>query len=440
MKNILLFFFLINTSTFFLSAQENLTLEQAISIGLENNFGLKIADKNIQIAENNNTWARAGKGPTLDLNGSFSNTAVNDNNPASFLQGTYYNGSLGATLDANWVLYSGGRIQVVKEQLNLSVSQQQLLRSQEVHDLLRAITQSYTEVLFQIERRGFLYEVFDLSKGRLDFELVKRDFGQSNTYNILQFEDAVTGDSINLANQDNQIEIAKRNLYQTLNLSGFPSYTFTESLQLTQEELDLEKLQTLLAEENYTLKTLGVLAQLDQLNTALEQSGRRPTVSFNGSIGTSGSAFKFFADNPNTGDPFKTQLSNRFNGGLNLNFNWNLYDGNLTKQNIAAAKLQEEISQLSQLEAKAELYNQLEILLENYNHQVYILTLTEVQIKNARKNIEISEERFKSGQISSLDYRAAQNQFLNVADNRVNAIYSLLISKSEIDWLVGTFD
>ncbi len=440
MKSIFSFFFFLSAFNLALSAQEPLTLEKAISIGLENNFGLKIADKNIQIAENNNTWARAGKGPTLDLNGNFSNNLVNDNNPASFLQGTYYSGSLGASLDGNWVLYSGGRIQVAKDQLDLSVRQQQLLRSQEVHNLLREITQNYAEVLFQMERRGFLYEVFDLSKGRLSFEMVKREFGQSNAYNILQFEDAVLTDSINLLNQVNQIEIAKRNLYQTLDVSGFPNYTFSESLQNTQEELDVEKLQSLLDEENYTLKTLQVLAQLDQLNTAMQQSNRRPTLSLNGSVGASANAFKFFADDPNTGDPFKTLLSNRLNGALGLNFNWNLYDGNLNKQNVAAAKLQEEATQLSQLEAKAELYNQLEILLENYNHQVYVLTLTEAQIKNAKKNIEISEERFKASQITSLDYRAAQNQYLNVANNRVNAVYTLLITKSEIDWLVGTFE
>ena len=430
-----------------LSAQEVMTLEKAISTGLGNNYGIKISEKNIAIAETNNTWARAGKGPTVDLNGSFTNTLIDDNNPASFLRGTFYSGSIGASLDADWVLYSGGRIGIAKDQLNLLVHQQKLLRSQEVHNLIREITQGYADVIFQIERNTFLKEVFNLSKERLAYENVRKEFGQSNSFNILQFEDALTTDSINLINQENAIDIAKRNLYLTLDLPGFQpayrtgrQYIFDESLNITREELDVEKLKATLEEENHTLKTLGVLAQLDLLNTNLQEVSRKPTVSLNGSVGISESAFKFFADNPATGDPFETQFSNRINGNLNVVANWNLYDGNLKKQNIAAAKIQEEIAQLSILEAKAQLHNQLEILLQNYDHQLNLLDLTEVQIQNARRNIEISEERFKAGQITSLDYRAIQNQFLGAANNRVNAIYNLLITKSEIDWLVGTFE
>jgi len=104
-------------------SQNTMTVEKALSIGLENNFGIKIADKAIQIAENNNTWARAGKTPTVDLNGYYNNNLVNDSNPASFLQGTYYNTSLGATANVNWVLYNGGRIQINKDQLDLAVRQ-----------------------------------------------------------------------------------------------------------------------------------------------------------------------------------------------------------------------------------------------------------------------------------------------------------------------------
>lgn len=423
-----------------LFSQEVMTLEKAIATGLENNFGIKIAEKNIAIAEVNNSWARAGKGPTVDLNGSFSNTLINDQNPASFLQGTFYTGNLGVTVDASWVIYSGGRIAIAKDQLGLQVNQQKLLRSQEVHNLMRTILQDYTDVLFQLARVNFQTEIFNLSKERLTYENVRKEFGQSNSFNILQFEDALVTDSINLLNQNNGVEIAKRNLYLTLNLQGNQNFVFEEKLSLSSEELDVAKMKTALEEENYTLKTLRVLAQLDRLNTTLQEANRKPTVSLNGSIGATEQAFKFFKDDPMTGDPFETLFSNRFSGNLTLAANWNIYDGNLRKQNIQTAKLQEEITQLSMLEAKASLYNQLDLLLENYNHQLALLNLTEVQIKNARRNIDISEERFKAGQITSLDFRAIQNQYLAAANNRVNAIYNLVITKLEVDWLVGTFE
>ena len=77
-----IFFFL--CCPFLLLAQEEMTLEKAIAIGLENNYGIKISDTNIAIAENNDSWAVAGSGITLDLNGSFTNNLINNQNPASF--------------------------------------------------------------------------------------------------------------------------------------------------------------------------------------------------------------------------------------------------------------------------------------------------------------------------------------------------------------------
>ena len=119
--------------------------------------------------------------------------------------------------------------------------------------------------------------------------------------------------------------------------------------------------------------------------------------------------------------------------------NYNLYDGGARKTVIESARMQEEIDKLNLIEAKAELNNQLDILIENYNNQKTILDLTESQIQLAQQNLDITEERFKKGQVTSIDYRTVQNQYLNSAFGRARAIYNLLVTKSEIDFLVGTF-
>ena len=437
MKYIYIYFFCFFSIAAF--GQESMTLEKALSIGLENNFGIKIADKSIEIAENNNTWARAGKTPTIDLNGSFTNNLVNDNNPASFLQGTYYAGSLGVTADANWVLYNGGRIKLNKKQLDLVVDQQKLNKSSDINLLFRSIYQQYYEVIFQQEQLEVLNQVLELSQDRLAYENTKREFGSSNTYNLIQFESSVLADTNAIMSQEQRVEIAKRNLYNTLDILGYEDYSFEERLSINQEPIDTDKLKQVLSEENYTIKSLEMIASLNQLNTGLAKAATKPTFSVSGSIGFSQNGFNFFADNPNTGDPFPFQMSNRITGGVNAFLNYNLYDGGVRKDNIQSAKLQEEVDQLSIVEAKAELNNQLDILIDNYQNQLDLLTITDRQIQLASTNLEITEERFKAGQLTSLDYRNVQNQFLNAAYGKVGAIYSLLITKSEIDFLVGVF-
>ena len=76
------FFFIIN---FFLcislSAQEKLSLAQAIEIGIQNNYQIEIAKQNLQVANNNNDWGAAGRYPRLDFNINSINTFVKLNIP-----------------------------------------------------------------------------------------------------------------------------------------------------------------------------------------------------------------------------------------------------------------------------------------------------------------------------------------------------------------------
>ena len=422
-----------------LSAQENLTLEKALSIGLDNNFDIKIADVDIKIAENSNTWARAGKTPTIDLQGSFTNNITRDNNPASFLQGTFYTGSLGLSANADWVIYNGGRIQLNKEQLMLAVDQQKLNKSIGINALFRSIYQGYYEVIFQQEQLNVLEQVFALSKDRLAYENAKRDYGASNSFNLIQFESSVMADSNSVISQNQLVKTAKRNLYQILDLKGNQDYRFEERLSITPEVIDETQLKELLSEENYTLKSLEMIAALNRLNTGIAKSATKPIVSLSGSLGFAENGFKFFADDPQTGEAFPFLDSNRYTGNLSAQIVYNLYDGGVRRDNIQNAKLTEAIDQLSILDAKAELNNQLDILISNYKNQVQLLNITDQQINLAQRNIEITKERFKAGQVTSLDFRNVQNQYLNAAFSKVGALYALLTTTSEIDFLVSKF-
>ena len=435
-----LFSILLVFGIFYVNGQPEMILPRAISIGLENNYQVKVDEKFILIAENNNSWARAGKLPTVDLSANFSNTITQDNNPASFLRGEFYNGSLSGNLGINWVVYAGGRVQIVKDQLDLAVNQERLNQETGMQELIRNIYQDYYEVLFQQERLLVLESTLNLSKIRLSYEETRRDFGATNSFNLIQFQNAVLTDSVNLVNQIQQIEIAKRNLYNTLDIVGFAEYNFPERLQLQDEEIDANSLAEILREDNYTLKSLEMLADLNRLNTKLERTSMLPTVSVNASVGAAENAFKIFADNPMTGEPYDLLFSNRFTGNVGASANWRLYDGGIRKDNIANAQIQEDIDRLSLEQTVANLGNQLEILIDNYDNQRRILELTDAQIALAERNLEITEERFKSGLVSSIDFRNVQIQYLNAAFAKVNAIYSLIITKSEIDFLVGKFD
>ncbi|MEM8569242.1 MAG: TolC family protein, partial [Bacteroidota bacterium] len=57
--------------------QEIMTLESAIDLALENNYGIKIARSNQKIAENNSTLGNAGFLPVVTLDANQNNSQVN---------------------------------------------------------------------------------------------------------------------------------------------------------------------------------------------------------------------------------------------------------------------------------------------------------------------------------------------------------------------------
>ena len=85
MRKILLFLLGMGLVSNLMRAQEVLGLADAIAVALEQNYQIRIADQNADIAERNNDWAVAGRFPSLDALLGFNNGYTNINNPASFL-------------------------------------------------------------------------------------------------------------------------------------------------------------------------------------------------------------------------------------------------------------------------------------------------------------------------------------------------------------------
>jgi len=434
---LLIGFFLIEDN---LSGQRQLTLQDAIAKGLDNNHNIKITEKQIEIAENSNSWARAGKYPTITADVNWNNNLTRENNQASFLRGEFYVGSLSPGINMNWVLYNGGLTGSTKESLEANVDLQRQLSSTTVQQTIQSIHQAYYDVLLQESRYNTLIETLELSADRLDYEEARKEFGSSNTFSLIQFEDAYLADSSQLVLQGNIVQAARRNLIRAMNDDVTPAYyDLVDELAIPDASMNATELEDQLLAGNPDLQILDVNARIAAINTKIEKTFNKPTITLNTGLNGSYTAFKIFADDPNTGEPFATRTGDTYRLTANVSASYPLYDGGLRKDNIQNARLQQEITQTEILEATADLKNQLNILIDNFNNQLEQLRLFDRQLDNAVRNLTISEERLKTGQINSLDYRTIQNAYTNVSFNRVNTIFNLLSIRTDIAYLVGAY-
>ena len=73
-----------------------------------------------------------------------------------------------------------------------------------------------------------------------------------------------------------------------------------------------------------------------------------------------------------------------------------------------------------------------------YNIQKDLFDVAEENLSAARLNFEISKEKFKNGAINSFNFRDAQIVFLNASLLRLNSIYNLISTDTEIARLTGS--
>lgn len=425
-----------------LIAQEKLSLAQAIEIGIQNNYQIEIAKQNLQVAANNNDWGAAGRYPRIDLNLNSSNGYRNAKSPGFLLEQSAISGGVTPSIDASWTIYDGKKVKITKQQLAEVENQTNLGISVATENTVQAIILAYNRVLIQEEQLTTLREVLTLSRDRIDYQNVRKEFGQAGKFDLLQTQDAYLNDSTNILIQENNVATAYRDLNLAMGQDDLSKvYQLSDGLNYDPKTYDLADLEKSLFANNRNLQSLMINRELTNINTQFQESFNKPTISLGSGLvydltGTNGTQTIAFGDQP----PFENEnngTNKTFNFYFNLQANYNLFDGGNRKRNIENAKVDELIAQLNINELKRTLSNQLQNALANYNNQLRLVKLTENLIENAQQNLTIGEERFKGGLINSFDYRNIQLSFVNASQARLNAIFNLKNTEIELMRLTG---
>jgi outer membrane protein TolC len=208
--------------------QVKLTKEAAISMALENNYGIKIAKNYVDIAENNASVYNSGYLPTLT--GNAGATFNKDNTNAVFSNGedTNLNGAKSSRFNAsasfNYVLFDGlGRLynyRQLKEQYNLS----ELQARETIEKTILELFTIYYEVAQLTENASLLDKSLKISKDRLLRANYQFEFGQNTKLAVLNAEVDVNNDSIALLNTKQLLSNAKRDLSVVLGNAEIPDF------------------------------------------------------------------------------------------------------------------------------------------------------------------------------------------------------------------------
>jgi outer membrane protein TolC len=314
----------------------------------------------------------------------------------------------------------------LKETYNLS----ELQAREAIENMYLQLFTVYFQIARLSENTSNLKKALNISKQRLARARYQYDYGQSTKLELLNAEVDVNNDSITYLNTKQQYLNSKRDLNIVLGTQLTNDFNVETNVSFISLR-SLEELMQKATENNVSIKQLNKNIAINQFNLKLNKSNYLPSASLLTSYGLNR------IKNENLANPFQVPLINSsgFNAGINLS--WNLFDGGLTKTRVANAKITLENQEILKQQQLETVQNELRNVYESYKNSLFIL---EAQIQNVvtnQNNFERSEERYKLGQITSIEFRQAQINLLNSQTALNNAKYDAKLLELELLQLSG---
>lgn len=412
-------------------AQTILSTQEAVELALEHNYGIKIAKNSVEIAENNADILNSGFLPRVTGNAGANYNR--DNTEAEYSDGrtTTLNGAessrYNASVNLNYTLFDGLGRQYNYKRLKEEKQLSELDARETIENTILQLFTVYYNVAQLTENTSALQQTLNISKDRLTRAEYLFNYGQSTKLGILNAQVDINNDSINVINANQQLKNSKRDLNVVLGnalSSGFEVDTLiTFVLQMNKIDL-LEKVKA----NNVTLLQMEKNLLISEYNLKTWRSDYLPTLGLTGSYGwnkNDNNAASFLAVSKSTG----------ISAGLNLS--WNLFDGGSTITQVKNAKIDLENQQLQKEQIIMDIERDFNNAWDDYQNKLTIYNVQEENILTAKNNFERTQEKYRLGQVTSIEFRQAQLNLLSAELIRNQAKYEAKLAELFVLQLSG---
>jgi outer membrane protein TolC len=413
-----------------LVGQPLLAPQEAVDIALTQNFAVRMAQAEVDLAHQNNTAANAGLLPVVNL-------ALNETFTLSAFQQRLANGNefnelgapfnnLNGSVQVGWVVYEGGRARFAKERLEALEEQARLRWQAALQQTTAQVLSAYYEVAYSRLQERAIEELLSLNEERLRIAEARVAAGWAAQPEVLQARVDLNQLRANLIQQQAATLAAKSVLNQLLARAPQTPFEVQTLIEVFYEP-DRERLLERAWRESPLVQALQWNAEAAARAVQEANALRGPRITANG---------QFIVLRTDNGAGF-IRNNNQAGFGIGASLSLPLYNGGNLKRQVAVARITAEQAALSLDAQRLDLQTAIENQIALFQAQKQILTLENQNVQVARESLLISTERFRQGQVGALEVQAAQGALQQALLRQNLALYNLKRSEIQLRLLAA---
>lgn len=417
-----------------------LTLQDAITIALENNYDIRLAQTDSARLGLDYTYRNVVFLPRI--NGVLGTTWTNNNQTQEFSDGSDRQGevntnNLNAAVTLNWTLFDGMKMFVLRKKAEEFAQLGNLELKNQVVNTIAEVINTYYIIVRQKQQLKAIEEQMSVNQVRVDLSKRRLDIGLGTRPEYLQSQIDLNAQISAKRQQETYIRELKEILNQRINPMAVgqenrmpTDYDVSDTIPID-DLITLEDIEDNFDSSNPELQVSRKNLDIAGLSLKEMKADRYPTVQFN-------SAYNFGRTNNdialNPALPIYSQ-----NNGLNYGFSAAIPILNYrnTHRQVQQAELNIEYQQLLYASQRSRLHLNVVNAYNLFALQKEILLLEEENILLARENVDITLETYRLGSTTFIQLREAEKSLEDAYNRLIAARYNAKLAETELLRLKG---
>ncbi len=450
------------------NAANRLNLQQCIDIAQQNNIQIRqgqltVANSDLQLHQ-----SRLNLLPTTNFQANQGLNGGRSINPQSngFVQQSIVSGSY--QLNGAATIYNGLTLRntIKQNDLILQASNQELNATK--NNVSLTVAQNYLNVLTGTEQLAVAQRQADVTQAQLDRTQRLVNAGSAPEANLYELRATLASNQVDIVTAQNTLDLAKVSLLQAMNVPINQDFE-VESINvpdpgLTPYEASVQQLFDVASGNLPEVKGADLRVKSASLAVQVAKGALYPVLTLNGNLsslyssaanqqqvanGTTRQQITGFFTDANGGQQpvyssvpgfdvanvtYFDQIHNNFNRSASLFLRVPIFQGNLSRNRITTAKIQQQNAELTALNTRLTLRQQIETAYTLMRAGANRYKATQAQVASLERAFQMAESRLNAGAINATDYSIAKTNLDRARNSLVQAKYDYVFRTKILDY------